>query len=361
MGPQQSRRALPQPVRHQGRRPRGQREPAHRRVPGRPLGDDRRAVPGVPQRRRVHRRPCRTARHQRLLHPRDGRPGGARRFRQQPDRRVRDRSRLRREPHRAHEAVQPLPLRRHRAAGPAVGARHRAHRARAAHRHPAREHRRRAGRQPGRHAHRHLHGPRAACCRGTGEHGGQHGWPHCWLGARPRDAPLRLRSRAGAGSRGADPRARAAVRYRGTDRGTGRGTDRGTGRGGTKPAHPRARLAGERLPRHLRDHPDRGGAGPAHPRPRQHSRHGHRRPGHHRRGPLHRAAAARHDHRVLRQRQGAAGPRRAPVPRRGLLRRNQLGAAGCRRLDAVQGGPPLLPGARREAWHPQRRRHRVLD
>ena len=73
-GQQRPRRAVPQPVRHQGNRPGGQREPADLGVPGRPVGDDRRAVPRLPQRRRVDRRPRRAARHQRLLHAGDGRP-----------------------------------------------------------------------------------------------------------------------------------------------------------------------------------------------------------------------------------------------------------------------------------------------
>ncbi len=114
LGPQRARGAVPQPVRHQGDRARGQREPADLGVPGRPVGDDRRAVPGVPQRRGVDRRPRRAARHQRLLHAGDGRPRRARRVRQRPDRRVRDRSGLRREPHRADEAVQPVPVRQRR-------------------------------------------------------------------------------------------------------------------------------------------------------------------------------------------------------------------------------------------------------
>jgi flagellum-specific peptidoglycan hydrolase FlgJ len=87
-------------------------------VPGRPVGDDRRAVPGVPQRRGVDRRPRRAARHQRLLHAGDGRPLRPRRVRQRPDRRVRDRPELRREPHRAHEALQPLPVRHRARRGP---------------------------------------------------------------------------------------------------------------------------------------------------------------------------------------------------------------------------------------------------
>ncbi len=76
-----------------GTRARGQREPADLGVPGRAVGDDRRAVPGLPQRRGVDRRPRRAARHQRLLHAGDGRPRRARRVRQRPDRRLRDRSR----------------------------------------------------------------------------------------------------------------------------------------------------------------------------------------------------------------------------------------------------------------------------
>ena len=71
------------------------------------------------------------------------------------------------------------------------------------------------------------------------------------------------------------------------------------------------------------------------------------------------AAPARRDDRALRQREGAARPGRAPLPRRRRLHRRRLGAARRRRLDAVQGGPALLPRARGEARIAQRRRDHV--
>jgi hypothetical protein len=49
LGTQRAGGEVPQPVRYQGERPRGQREPADLGVPAWAVGDDRRAVPRVPQ------------------------------------------------------------------------------------------------------------------------------------------------------------------------------------------------------------------------------------------------------------------------------------------------------------------------
>ena len=70
------------------------------------------------------------------------------------------------------------------------------------------------------------------------------------------------------------------------------------------------------------------------------------------------APARRHD-RALRQREGAACPGRAPLPRRRRLHRRRLGTARRRRLDAMQGRPALLPRARGEARIAQRGRDHV--
>ena len=76
-----------------------------------------------------------------------------------------------------------------------------------------------------------------------------------------------------------------------------------------------------------------------------------------RRRPVPGAAAAGGDDRPVRHRERTPGPGRAPVPRRGRDHGRQLEAAGGRRLDAVQGRPPLLTRPGRETRNGQRRRH----
>ena len=111
VGNQPARRERLQPVRHQGQRARGQRHVPDARIRERPVGHDRRPVPRLPQCLREHLRPRGAPRHQRLLHACHGGPRGPRRLRERPDRRLRHRPRIRREPDRPDAAVQPVPVR----------------------------------------------------------------------------------------------------------------------------------------------------------------------------------------------------------------------------------------------------------
>jgi hypothetical protein len=390
LGEQPARRGLPQSLRHQGVRPGGQRRAADLGVLQRPVGDDRRAVPRVSQRRRVDRGPCRAAGHQRLLPAGDGGPRDPGRVRQRPHRGLRDRPGLRRQPHRDYEALQPVPVRR---GGPVRPVRATSVSAGIGDAGPERD-----------------RGPDRVCGSYPVTADG------CAVPSRPRERRRRHRRgtpgrRAGDHSRArfACPRAREHLgRERGRVSGGAPARRADTGRGradrrqrrlvvgesalGGESVHGRGSVyAGDFVRGRDSYRGSANGGESYHARNLHHGRgsHGRRdcdcgcqrgpgrgcdpRAGRSRPGQLPAPACRRRDYRrpvpaavhhggddrVFRHREGAGRARRAPLPRRGRADGHSLGATRRLRLDAVQGASAVLARARREDRRAQLRRDQL--